>query len=406
VFRSVYYPIENRQWAETDGLLLFEDYLFIVEVKGRGFTIAPPMTDCAEYIASLGRLVQAPADQGRRFLRYLESGDTVPIFDAAHLMVATLARKDFRIVILCGVTLDSLTELAAQVQHLRKVGVDVGTDPVWSVSLDDLRVFADVFANPLAFTHFVEQRMAAFKSDVVQLEDELDHLGMYFEHNHYAKYASEMRHDNTKARLIFAGYRDQVDRFFQGRFSDPSLLCKLGQKTPSRISEIISLLASRPATGGRARLASAILDWDGDRRDKTADWIEQELARQPTSRRPQPVSFIGVVPATIYCWSPVVPRNTAVALEHAQTVLVLHGDQERLLLELTYDSQFSLQDFVWTWITRASIPPAELPHLEAEADDLRRARVTRAVQAGTVGRNDQCPCGSGRKFKKCCIDRS
>lgn len=23
----------------------------------------------------------------------------------------------------------------------------------------------------------------------------------------------------------------------------------------------------------------------------------------------------------------------------------------------------------------------------------------------TVGRNDPCPCGSGKKFKKCCIDK-
>ena len=23
---------------------------------------------------------------------------------------------------------------------------------------------------------------------------------------------------------------------------------------------------------------------------------------------------------------------------------------------------------------------------------------------GAVGRNDPCPCGSGKKFKKCCID--
>ncbi|MCZ6694962.1 MAG: SEC-C metal-binding domain-containing protein [Acidobacteria bacterium] len=23
-----------------------------------------------------------------------------------------------------------------------------------------------------------------------------------------------------------------------------------------------------------------------------------------------------------------------------------------------------------------------------------------------IGRNDACPCGSGRKFKQCCIDRA
>lgn len=406
VFRSVYYPIENRQWAEADGLLLFEDYLFIVEVKGRGFTIAPPTTDCSAHIASLGRLVLDPANQGRRFLGYLESADTVPIFNADHQQVAELTRKDFRVVTLCGVTLDSLTELAAQVQHLRKIGVDVGTDPVWSVSLDDLRVFSEVFANPLAFAHFVEQRMAAFKSDVVQLEDELDHLGMYFEHNHYAAYANDMRGDETSARLTFAGYRDKVDRFFQGRLSDPALACDLGQKTPRRLAEIVSLLASRPATGGRARLASAILDWGGERRDRISAWIDQELGKHPASRRPQPVSVIGDGPATVYCWSPTVPRNAAAALEQARTVLLLHGDGERLLLELTYDAQVRLVDVAWTWITPASIPEAERPRLEAEAENLRRTRVARALQAGDIGRNDECPCGSRKKFKKCCMGRT
>jgi hypothetical protein len=406
VFRSVYYPIENRQWAEADGLLLFEDYLFVVEVKGRGFTIAPPTTDCSAYIASLGRLVLDPANQGRRFLRYLESADSVPIFDAEHRQVAMLQRRDFRVVTLCGVTLDSLTELAAQVQHLRKIGVDVGTDPVWSVSLDDLRVFAEVFANPLTFAHFVEQRMAAFKSNVVELEDELDHLGMYFEHNHYATYANDMRGDERNTRLTFAGYRDKIDRFFQGRLSDPSLVCDLGQNVPQRIAEMVSLLASKPAAGGRARLASAIMDWGGDRRDRVAAWIDQELATHPTSRRPQPVSVIGDDPATAYCWSPLVPRNAAAALEQARAVLLLHGDEKRLLLELTYDAQLSLYDVAWTWITRDSIPEAERPRLETEANDLRRARVARALQAGAIGRNDQCPCGSRKKFKKCCMDRS
>lgn len=30
----------------------------------------------------------------------------------------------------------------------------------------------------------------------------------------------------------------------------------------------------------------------------------------------------------------------------------------------------------------------------------------RQRKRGKVGRNDPCPCGSGRKFKKCCVWRS
>ena len=90
-----------------------------------------------------------------------------------------LRKSDFRCITICPVTLDGLTELAAQIQHLRKVGIDVGDALVWTISLDDLRVYADIFENPLIFLHYVEQRMQAFGSEVIQCDDELDHLGLY-----------------------------------------------------------------------------------------------------------------------------------------------------------------------------------------------------------------------------------
>jgi uncharacterized protein len=35
--------------------------------------------------------------------------------------------------------------------------------------------------------------------------------------------------------------------------------------------------------------------------------------------------------------------------------------------------------------------------------ELRRAALARPAKASKVGRNDPCPCGSGRKYKKCCL---
>jgi uncharacterized protein YecA (UPF0149 family) len=38
------------------------------------------------------------------------------------------------------------------------------------------------------------------------------------------------------------------------------------------------------------------------------------------------------------------------------------------------------------------------------ADQVRaRAVLERFGGAGRVGRNDPCPCGSGKKFKRCCM---
>ena len=97
-----------------------------------------------------------------------------------------LRRSDFRKVTVCALTLDAFTELAARGRHLRKVGVDVGEGPVWVLSIDDLRMYADLFDNPLVFLHFVEERMRAAQSEFVDLTDEMDHLGLYIAKNDYS----------------------------------------------------------------------------------------------------------------------------------------------------------------------------------------------------------------------------
>ena len=42
---------------------------------------------------------------------------------------------------------------------------------------------------------------------------------------------------------------------------------------------------------------------------------------------------------------------------------------------------------------------AYMKPMETHPTPIQRAR-------GRVGRNEPCPCGSGRKFKKCCLFRS
>jgi len=73
--------------------------------------------------------------------------------------------------------------------------------------------------------------MQAFRSDVVQSDDELDHLGLYLKHNHYSSYAKELQRESA-ARINFIGYRANVDKFFGERMHDRSAPCPLKQDTP------------------------------------------------------------------------------------------------------------------------------------------------------------------------------
>lgn len=411
VHRSVYYKWfpkvghPTKEWCEADALIAYDDHLFVVESRGGAFTHSAPSTDFEAYISSLKSLLLKPSQQGQRFVDYLKSAETVELFDEAHNSVGSLSRDSFRHISVCAVTLDPFTELAAQAQHLKDVGVDVGQEPVWPISVDDLRVYADIFANPLEFLHFSEQRAAAFGSKVLQLDDELDHLGLYFAHNRYVDYAEE-RQAHSEAIVNFLGYRSDIDKFFAERLYDPAFPCPLNQGAPKRFVEIIDWLA-RCNASGRSRLASYLLDLGSDGRNDIEACVLKELKEQPSRGRPFALSTVGglAIGSTSFIYlEGVTQRKAAVAVKAAREAMIIAGEDERLLLELSYDATAALTEVNWTWLRMDQIPPRELAALKVSAVELGKKRLVSAKTiAGKIGRNDICPCGSGKKYKKCCL---
>jgi preprotein translocase subunit SecA len=41
---------------------------------------------------------------------------------------------------------------------------------------------------------------------------------------------------------------------------------------------------------------------------------------------------------------------------------------------------------------------------EYENNEISAKHIQEAVNAPKIGRNDPCPCGSGKKYKKCCLN--
>ena len=293
VYRPIYYRWKvgggPAQWHEADGILIYEGHLFVIEVKGGAFTYTSPANDLDAHLVSLRTLLQAPARQGSRFVDFLESAPEVSISDAEHNEIAKLRRSDFRHVTVCTITLDAFTALAARAQHLAPLGIDIGQRPLWPLSLDDLRVYADLFDNPPIFLHFVEMRVRAGRSDKVDLNDEMDHFGMYITENNYAQYAEELSENADK--MQFDGYTTPVDEYFSAVLVGDAPP-KPRQKMSSRIAEIIDLLAASNEPH-RAELSSYILDGAGDWRNTLASSIENALKENKELKRSRPLSSYG-----------------------------------------------------------------------------------------------------------------
>jgi preprotein translocase subunit SecA len=389
----------KAQWHECDGLIVFDDHLFVLEVKAGAFTYTSPATDLAAHLSSLKGLLEAPANQGSRFVEYLESADEVKISDKDHNEIAKLNRSDFRHITIIAITLDAFTELAARAQHLRTVGVDVGNRSVWALSIDDLRVYADLCTNPLMFLHFVEQRMAASKQELIDLNDEVDHYGLYLEQNNYSQFATELM-SSSGAKLNFNGYRAPIDEFYSASMHGEKP-APPQQVMPSKIFEIIDFLA-HSLKRGRSQLASFLLDAAGDFREEIAKGIEDQLDGNRQLKRQRPILMSGENPFTICTSSPDVPRDKIEALDYCRSLVAANGEKSRLLLELEYDSDDKLVEVNWQTVTLSPISLVKNISAYSRGIRLRQQRVSDARMNGKIPVNSMCPCGSGKKYKKCC----
>lgn len=405
-YHSVYYQLatggnNKKQWCETDGLLIYDDHLIVIEVKAGAFTYTPPSTDFPAYIHSLEALLRSPSEQTARFCNYLQSAPQVTIYDSEHREIAVLAHGNFRHVTRCCITLDQLTEFAARAESLHEIGINVGNTPVWTISVDDLRVFADVIENPLVFCHFLEERARAFLSPALQTNDELDHLALYLAHNRYANYAEDFDFDRP---VSWHGYREDLDRFFSSKVGgEPAE--QPGQPMPSRLKEIIHLLADTNISS-RCKAAAWLLDMGGEFRDQSNELINQILEEQERVGRPKPVTCIGDIPITFYCSiDNVIKHSNHLIRIHTLATLQLSNETERLALKLDYSSNKKLQAVTPIFFSAKDINANETEELSNYAQRMveRRfnARLTKGVKR-KIGRNELCPCGSGKKYKKCC----
>jgi preprotein translocase subunit SecA len=402
IYRPVYYRWAAgrgpAQWQEADGLLVFDDHLLVIEVKAGAFTYTSPANDLPAHLDSLRNLLQAPARQGSRFVDYLESAAEVPIADADHSEIGRLRRGDFRHITICAVSLDAFTTLAARAQRLAPLGIDVGHRAVWSLSIDDLRVYAELFDNPLIFLHFIEQRVRAGLSKYVDLNDEMDHLGLYVAQNNYSQFAAELMADGFD-RLGFDGFRTPIDDYFSAvvRGEAPTLP---RQAMPPLFAEIIGFLA-RSNEPRRSELASFLLDAAGDLRDTLAAAIEQALRENKQLHRARPLSVYGGTAMTLYVWSPSAPRLGREAEQHTRAVLIANDETSRRLVELEYTEDSVLVGAQMKHVSLAGLANAELERIKEASLSLLRKRVDQARAKGKIGRNETCPCGSGKKFKRC-----
>ena len=406
-YRSIHYPWKQddkskAQWCELDGLMIYDDMLIAIEVKGGAFTWTPPITDFPAYLRSVEALLKKPADQATRFLRYLRSNEEVAIFDERHEEVAKLSSGRFRVTVPLCFTLDALTTAANQISELQAIGITV-PEPICSLAIDDLRVYRDILPPGVFFAHFLQKRYEAECDSQVRVNDELDHLGLYLTHLNYVRYASVVAKNFGAEKTTCYAYRSDVDKYYMLSQCAPDEARKPSPAIGVRLAEIVARLneETRP---GRCRCVSTLLDMPKESRDDFECAFEKAFAHGLQRNQPSPFHIQGESSVTVLCDAPGIPMlPTLDRREYILAWMMRANVANHLLVTVHCDSQRQVTGVEWDELHLNAIPEERQPRIaELAASQAKRRISTYLREHGKIGRNDLCPCSSGRKYKRCC----
>lgn len=398
-----HYPIGDslKQMDESDIMILYDDTLIIAEVKAGSFTYTPAIIDYKAHKSSFDALIGKADYQCERTLNYINKAEKITFYDDKKNEKVTFNREKYKNVFTFCVTVDNFNAFEAKIEKMNFLQVNSGTI---AISVDDLEVYTAYFDSPLYFLHYLKQRKAATRSKTLLLSDELDHLGMYIVHNNYEKYADEF--DDCDSFAAY-GYREDLDAYFASLHCKEVKSAKPVQEVPNEIRKIISVIEERKLQE-RASFTNFLLDFDSVTRNELAESILYLLKRQKELGRMLPAFRNGEV---MHGWF--VKQNGIKEISEKDRLNYMYanmlkiGQNESWYIILQYDELNKLEDVYYKklYIEDIDNEGYDKDELKKLADVVYQNRVVEILKnqhKKKIYPNDPCPCGSGKKYKKCC----
>jgi hypothetical protein len=329
--------------------------------------------------------------QSERAERYIKSADEVAFFDeTGQQEVHRIKHSQYRKIIRIVITREELGWVGAKIATLSVLDPTLSNSYPWHVSIGDLRIIAELFKDDeIRFMHYLELRLLASAETTLEQNDEIEHIGLYNKINYYHELPVQ-----GMDRITFdASYMRDIDHYFMSRSAGdtPSIPT---QEMPPKMREFISALRTSRLPH-RFEVGSIILSMDAAGRDEFVrdglDTLDAGRAegRQRTFRMPFTDRGFGL--SISYAEDPHWPeelRRSAVQMEQ--------GNCNRwLVVQMANKTPYEIKNIETIFPGRFT--DAELAEDRSRHEDKAQEQIVK----GKPGRNDQCPCGSGKKFKKC-----
>jgi hypothetical protein len=390
---------KDKKIGEIDVLVLFGNRAIVVQAKSKRLTLESRKGNDGKIRDDFRKSVQDSYDQAYRCAKLL--GNPKYIFKDRHSDEIDIRGSLKDVYIFCVVS-DHYPALSFQARQFLKFELTKTIPPPFVLDVFTLDAMTEMLASPLQLLSYVDRRTKY--SEKVMASHELTILSYHLKRNLWLgeEYDLVMLEDDISSDLDLAmlvrredipgprtpdGILTRLGSTTLGRFvkeiemrPDPStidlgyMLLTLSEKTVIEVSGAIDELARR----ARA---------DGKNHDLTIG-LGQGGTGFTVHCNNNPINIAGPALES-HC-------HTRKYTEHAESwfgVCVRPSDTSlRFGLNLHYN---------WERNDEMDVSTKNM----AKPDKLSNLLETTRPKKGKIGRNEPCPCGSGRKYKKCCLLR-
>ena len=297
---------------------------------------------------------------------------------------------------------DSTNEFLACTNKLETIKTDARG--LICISLDDLLVYEKYFErSPMLFMGYLSRRLDASFANKVIASDELDHLGLYISDPDYVNEA--LKYDNKVDYFSIDDNRRELDNFFLSlRYPE---IVSPRPYIPDSLQKLLDHVW-QSSTKNKLEIATFVMDLSKGEKDWLAKAVDDELSKQrmsgmsslrgmPSDRSPR---GIGISLLINTMWA--IPMPHDIWFARIQGLMSKFHEFKRILFCLNYDSSGGLIDCSLTIITPEQFEEKLSKAANDFVKEVDRRVVSKALQTNRLGRNSPCPCGSGKKYKKCC----
>jgi hypothetical protein len=403
VFTSLIYPDPDHPGgeAELDSAVLWSPFLILGEVKGRQFRPRARTGDPARLRDDLRANIEDAFDQAARAMRYIESVDIAMFTEKSTGRKLEVRRDRLQRIFPVSITLHHFAGLTTQLALLKNIGLFKNSAYPWSVSLGDFDIITRFAGTPDVFLHFIQRRLDLQRSEKDIRSDELDLFGTYLDSRLHPSQFWESRTGDEKSPTVFmiSGGSERFDEWHEAELGRRQKHPTIQLAFPPQLTEVLYELRSRGDDGSRW-IAFALLDLSPGAVSQLDQYLHDVRKHaEPGSRLPRATLKDGDVAVSIIGCNGLSPEE----LER-QAVFRVNLEKYRLRtsasLLIAIDVRNRTQPFEFAlW--------AEGPwvHEEFFENQLAIDKPTALISDRIPGRNERCPCGSGKKFKKCCMGK-